>query len=150
MIYNSGCNRMLVMAIILLLTLFPSCADRYIGKQFDTSWWWQVNSLPASATMGDENDYLVFEMTISKTEVDGEYLLEGYVDPTVGKAKSWATFQTNKCHFSIILAKDGVVTDRVSFHPEGSSLSRKLPFRRKFKTGPFDAVTVTWKAGVRG
>ncbi len=143
-------NRIVLIAILSIMTILSSCADRYIGKEVDTSYWWQVGSLPASALIGNEDDYLVFEITISKGEAEGEYLLEGNVDPTIGKAKSWTHFQTNKCHFSLLLAKDGVITERVSFIPVGSSLGRKLPFKKKFNANPFDALTIVWKAGVRG
>ncbi len=144
------CNRMCLIAILAFIPLLSSCADKFIGRQVDTTYWWHVESLPNSRILGNEDSYFVFEMTISKGDVEGEYLLEGHIDPTKGKAKSWGTFQTQKCRFTLLLAKDGVITDKVSFMPVGNSLSRKLPFSKKFKAAPFDSATITWKASVRG
>lgn len=144
------CKIICSISMISMVALVISCADRYIGRQVDPSQLYSITSLPETYFMGDEDDYLAFEITFSRGEAEGEYIMEGYVDPTVGKAKSWDTFQTKGCHYSVLLAKNGVITDRVSFSPSGNSLGRKLPFKKKFQTAPFDAFTIIWKIVVRG
>lgn len=96
---------------------------------------------------------LIFNFTITKSDVEQEYILDGFIDPTQGDLKSWANMMDTGTHFSMIVANEGHVIDAVSFRPVSAygELGNTMPFHIKF-TQPdgFDAVAFAWRMRMRG
>ena len=138
-----------VIVLSTLLILSSGCVFKkpYVGMKFDTSDWPKYSSgekitHPTSAFM--------FEFTITETEEEGEYILQGTMDGTRGSVKSFNHLVIQDCRFSIVLSKDNLVVDNIIFFPIGDDHRQKLPFKRTFKTVPFDSVVVTYNVSVQG
>ena len=92
----------------------------------------------------------IFKFTITRTDVDKEYCVEGFMDGSKGSFKSINHLVTNECKFYLLFAKDGVVISSCSFRPLGVDHTHKLPFKKKFISDPFDSVNLAGKMTVRG
>ena len=147
---SSKCFILIPMIVLILTFFLSSCAKPYIGRRVNTysSRWCSYYNV--SKTCNIKDDWFVFEFTISNVQEDGKYLIEGTIDTSQGKAKSWTRIERKDSNFALILANDGVVTDYISFLPMGTYLGRKLPFKKRFETQPFDAITITWNVSVSG
>jgi hypothetical protein len=133
--------------IILFLCSSCNLKKPYVGLECDTTDWPRYSS---GETITFETNHAVFEMKITETQKDGEYILEGTMDGSEGAFKSIGSLVTNQCRFSILLAKDNVVVDNISFFPKGTDYLHKIPFKKTFKTVPFDSITLSYQIYVRG
>ena len=135
-----------LLVIVLCLSL-SACTKRYVGRivSYSSSYWCIVYNLPKTCKLGTEDGWFIFDFTISKGQVEGEYVIEGNIDGTKGKAKSWSFLVTSGCRFSLVLAYNEVVIDCIGFFPLGDRLVRKIPFKMKFKSTPFDAVFIDYE-----
>lgn len=137
----------LIIILFSFLFLFCGCAKEYVGKRVNTSEW-------IIYSPGQKRNFFtghfVFEIKITETGSDGEYFLEGTLDGTRGSLKSFNHLVIHECRFYILLAKDNVIVDNISFFPKGSDHRNKLPFSRKFKTTYFDSYTIGYEVSVRG
>ena len=136
--------------LLLLILTLTGCAHPYLGRTVNTQnqYWGQCNRFPAHCTLQDQ--WFKFEFTVNKGTVDGEYFIKGWMDGTDGRAKSFTHFVSGETRFTLLMAKDGKIVTTKAFYPNGEYLDRALPFTATFKSQPFDAVTITWKATVRG
>ena len=142
-----------IVLVLICLTFIISCGKRYVGYRINEAspiWCHYLNG---------ENHYtrelggLVFEFAIRKGEADGEYIIEGYIDPTQGRIKSWDQFVESQSFFSMVVADNGVIVDNVSFRPRSAygGLNRKMPFKITYnRPEGFDAVTFDWRMLIRG
>ena len=142
-----------VLTTLLCLSMTISCGKRYVGYRIDQGspiWCHYING---------ENHYtrdiggLVFDFTIKEGQDDGEYIIDGHIDPSQGKVKSWDRMIPEKSRFNMIVANDGVIVDNISFRPITAygGLSSKMPFNFKYISPEgFDAVTFIWNMYVRG
>ena len=147
-------------AVGLLASLFGlvSCFQkRYVGLKvnYNPNVWCRYD---ASANGGEKSCYIdlskmVLEFAITKGPNPGEYIVEGTMDPTKGEFKSWSHILDKDTHFNIIIAKDGIVVDNVTFRPVTAfgELKGKLPFKIHLnQPNGFDAVTFTGEITMRG
>ena len=143
----------IVLITLLCLSIMISCGKRYVGYKID-------HSSPAWCQYANgEKRYtkdiggLVFDFSIKEGQGDGEYIIDGFIDPTQGKVKSWDRMIPEKSRFSMLVANDGVIVDNVAFRPitPYGGLSSKIPFTIKYISPEgFDAVTFDWNLYVRG
>ena len=147
--FHGGFGKIAVLVSIIFLLVSSGCSLKkpYVGLQVNTNDWVKYSS---GEKINFETDAADFELTITKTEEEGEYLLEGIMDGSDGSLKSIHHLVIRECRFSLILAKDNVVVDNVSFFPQGTDHTHKLPYKKKFKTVSFDSVTITYEMSVRG
>ena len=138
-----------IVMFFLCFALATGCSFRkpYVGRSVDSSSWPQYFS---GKKFIFNTSVAVFEFTINETEVNGEYFLEGTMDGSRGSLKSINNLVTKDCRFYLLLAKDNVIVDSVSFSPLGADHTHKLPFSKRFKADPFDSVNITGKVAARG
>jgi hypothetical protein len=141
--------RITIFIPLIILFLCSSCNLKkpYVGLEVNTANWPKYLS---GEMITFETDHAVFELTITETNEDGEYLLQGTMDGSGGSLKSIGSLVTNQSRFSLLLSKNNVVVDNVSFFPLGTDYLNKLPFKKTFKTVPFDSITLTYQISVRG
>lgn len=134
---------------ILFLSFCSGCSlpKRYVGMEVDTTNWPQYRS---GEKIVFPTEAVTFEITITEAQEDGVYTLEGTMDGSRGSVKSIDHLIVHECSFSLILAYNGVVVDNISFFPQGTDHTHKLPFKRKFKTGPFDSIIIGYQLSVGG
>jgi hypothetical protein len=142
-------------AICCLVAL--ACQKRYVGQSVDYNWhgWCKYakyyNNGEKHCTI--DSGALIFDVTIRKGEKDGEYIIEGFVDPTKGEIKSWDKMLDGPSRFSMIVAHNGKVIDNVAFRPKTvfGGMGTQWPFRINYiQPEGFDAVTFTWNIHIRG
>ncbi len=145
-------GRICFFAVIGAVALVSACTHKYVGRQVDvdTPFWCVSESLPASCTLGDESEAFLFDFTVSRGSVDGEYIVEGFMDGSAGALKSISTLVRGQCRFGLVLARDGVVIDYISFSPDELYLSRKIPFKKTFTSEPFDAISISYNVLANG
>ncbi len=145
-------ERMCCFAIIAVVALVSACTHRYVGRQVnvDTPFWCVCEDLPASCALGDESEAFLFDFTVSKGSAEGEYIVNGSMDGSSGALKSISTLVRSQCRFGLVLAKDGVVIDFISFSPDGIYLSRKTTFKKTFTSEPFDAISISYNVLANG
>jgi hypothetical protein len=119
----------------------------YVGRMFDTSDWPKFAS---GEKVFVQTNAAVFEMTVTRSDDGQTYVLEGTMDGSNGSLKSLDHLIVQDCSFSLILAKDNLVVDNVSFFPIGTDHTHKLPFKRTFKTVPFDSFQISYQIAVGG
>ena len=160
MIWNSMGKAVLkLLLIVFLVPVMAGCVKPCVGRTVHTRgnpyWCYRPGGSPSGEGLPFEScvlkdEWFEFTFTVRAGEKAGEYVVEGFVDGTQGGAKSWSHLVPRDSRFSLLVARDDVIVDNVCFHPQGDSLSRKLPFRATITGGPFDALTVDWKVSVRG
>ena len=142
---------------VLCAGLTSGCGKKYVGETVNYNWeGWCVyseghNSGEKHCTVPSGG--LIFDFTIAKGEVEHEYIIEGYLDPTQGDVKSWDRMIPEKSRFNMIVANDGVIIDNVSFRPMSAygGLSSRMPFAIQYNSPEgFDAVCFYWNMYVRG
>ena len=140
--------------VLMILAAFTSgCSKRYVGQTVNYDWdgWCRYNRGEKHCTVS--SGALVFDFDIFNGVNEGQYIVEGNIDPTQGELKSWATMVDVGTRFSLIIANDGVVVDNIGFRPKsyGGRLGNKIPFTINL-TRPegFDAVAFYWRMTVSG
>ena len=97
-----------LVCIILLLSACKTTGvkKRYVGKtvSYNNPWWCAFNDLQKTCTLGTEDGWFMFDFTIRKGQIEGEYIIEGYADGTKGRAKSFRTLTMRDTKFNILLA----------------------------------------------
>jgi hypothetical protein len=130
------------------LVAFSGCIllqKPYVGRMIDSSGW---PKLVLEKKIVIQTNAADFELTITRMD-DGEtYVVEGTMDGSNGSLKSIDHMIVQDCSFSLILTKDNRIVDNVSFFPLGTDHTRKLPFKRTFKTVPFDSVQISYQIAV--
>ena len=140
--------------LILCASLMLSCGKRYVGHSVDYRWdgWCKYSGGEKHCTAS--RGPLIFDYDIMEGPNKGEYVIDGYIDPTQGEVKSFDhLMEGSGTHFSCIIANDGFVVDNLGFRPNTAygSLGRRIPFRIEFvRSEGFDAVTFAYKIRVRG
>ena len=80
-----------IMALCVGLT--SGCSKRYVGEHVNYNWegWciYTENHNDGVKHCRLPSGGLIFDFTITKSEVGHEYKIEGYLDPTQGDVKSW-------------------------------------------------------------
>ena len=141
----------------LCVGLISGCTKRYVGKPVNYNWeGWCVYT--ANDNNGEKHcrvpsGALIFDLTITKSDVQHEYIIDGFVDPTQGAVKSWDRMVGEKSRFNMVVANDGVIVDNVSFRPRTAygGLGSKMPFTIKYTSAEgFDAVSFYWSMTIRG
>ena len=135
--------------LLLSALLLAGCVGhkKYVGRtgNYYNTFWCICDGRPCKLV----DECFVFEFTVR--ENNGEYTVEGTIDPTKGKLKSWSTFQTKDTRFSLLLiGYDNIIFDNlpISYRP---NISRKMKFSKKFipEKKPA-AIGVDWQYSVRG
>ena len=134
---------------IFIVFLLSGCTLKkpYVGLEVNTNNWPQYRS---GQHITFRSDAAKFEITVTDSQEEGEYNLEGIMDGSEGVLKSISHLVIRDCRFSILLAKNGVVVDNISFFPRGKDHRHKLPFKKKFKTVPFDSISISYQMSVAG
>ena len=149
-------KRFFALSVILMIIagITSGCGKRYVGTSVNYSWdgWCMYYGGEKHCTVS--TGALIFDFDIVEGPNTGEYIIDGYIDPTQGAVKSWSTISEGSgTHFSLIIANDGFVVDNLGFRPKTAygNLVDQIPFRIEF-TRPegFDAVAFSWKMRVRG
>jgi hypothetical protein len=121
-----------------------------IGNTSRYTYYCEIVSLPKQCSMGNDTNPFIFTFTITEGQSNGEYIIDGFIDATKGKLKSWSHLTMKDCRFNLHLVHNNVIINSISLVPTGRSLSRKLPFAQTFNSKYFDAVLIDGKYGVRG
>ena len=135
--------------LLLSVLILAGCVGhkKYVGRtgNYNSKSWCICDGKPCRVA----DECFVFEYTIR--ENNGEYTVEGTIDPTQGKLKSWGTFQRQGTHFHLLLiGSDHVIFDSypVNYIP---NLSRKMEFSKTFTPEKEPkAIGFTWQYSVRG
>ena len=126
-----------------ILAMF-SCSKRYVGRDINANnFYWCYNyTLPHSFHLNTEKEGCIINATISKGAAAGSYIANGEIDFAQGSFGSLGIFASNEAEFTILLAKDGKIIDRLSFQLNIFGIRKKVPFSVEFECpGGFDAVT---------
>ena len=140
--------------LMIIAGIISGCGKRYVGQSVNYDWdgWCKYYGGKKHCTV--TSGALVFDFDIMEGPNSGEYVIDGYIDPTQGEVKSFDhIMEGSGTHFSVIIANDGFVVDNLSFRPKSaySNLGRMIPFRIEFvRHEGFDAATFSWKMRVRG
>jgi hypothetical protein len=137
--------------------LVAGCGKRYVGQQVNYNWegwclyrdYLDDGQKHCRISSGD----LIFDFTITKTEKDNEYRIEGHIDPSQGAVKSWDHMVASGTHFTMVVAHEGVVIDTIAFRPRSAygELGQDIPFTIRFlQPEGFDAVAFVWRMVMRG
>ena len=150
--YLSRCHRFVSLFLIISVVCFllgTGCSIKkpYVGEKYNTKYWPKYAS---GKKLTCNEEVAVFIFTITKTDVDKEYYVEGTMDGSKGVVKSIDHLVPAKCRYYLVFAKNGVIINSCSFRPLGVDHTHKLPFRKRFVSEPFDSVAVTYKIHVRG
>ena len=149
-------KRFFALSVILMIFagITSGCGKRYVGRKINYKWdgWCMYYGGEKHCMVSD--GALIFDFDIMEGPNNGEYVIDGFIDPTQGEVKSYDYMvEGSGTHFSLIIANDGFIVDNLSFRPKTAygNLGGKIPFRIEF-TRPegFDAVTFSWKMSVRG
>ena len=133
---------------LLVAVLIAGCAHPYIGLPVRTShpMWCSAYTFPKSCVI--ITDHLKYDFKINYNDVTGECSINGYIEPV--SIKSFSHFQVDKSNFYFIFANNGVVSDVVSFLLTSDNLQNNIPLNLKFKTKPFDFVSIDYNFVVSG
>ncbi len=132
-----------------------ACAKYYVGRLIDYNepYWCDCSEFPKTCRQ-DYRDF-VFEYTIIRGDnVEGsdlaEYILEGRaIYKGEGGFSQLATGgQFGGSHFRFILVNEGVIIDYFYLNVLGDNLSSGLPFKKRFKSPPFDATAIDYNVYV--
>lgn len=133
-----------------------SCQKRYVGQRVNpTGGDWCVyaeNDNNGEKHCTIERGALIFDVTIRRGEKNGEYIIEGFIDPTQGEIKSWDRM-SDKSRFSMIVVHDGMVIDNVGFRAKTvfGGIGTQWPFRIDYmQPEGIDAVTFSYNIQIRG
>lgn len=137
--------RLLIIAF--LITLF-GCAHPYVGKTVNSysPLWCRINMFPISCMIAQPHLKFVYETDFNSAT--GEYSVQGHAEPV--SIKSFSNFQVEKSNFYLVLAKDGIITDVISFFLPSNSVQDKIPFNFKFKSKQFDSMSIIYEFWVSG
>jgi hypothetical protein len=144
-------------ALILCAGMMSGCGKRFVGQSVDYSWegWCQYaayfNNGEKHCTL--TSGPLIFDFDISKGENEGEYLIDGYIDPTQGELTNFSQMDAIGTSFNLIVAHAGYVVDSIGFRPQNymGNFGQKMPFRIHLQQpNGFDAVTFAWKMRAHG
>ncbi|MCP4116566.1 MAG: hypothetical protein GY737_14365 [Desulfobacteraceae bacterium] len=135
--------------LLLSVLILTGCVGhkKYVGRtaDYNNGFWCMCDGKPCKVA----DEYFVFEYTI--LENNGEYTVEGTIDPTKGRLKSWSVFQKQGTHFNLLLiGSDHVIFDScpINYIP---NLSRKMNFSKTLTPEKeIKAIAITWECSVRG
>jgi hypothetical protein len=127
-----------LLAIALLFTLC-SCANPLIGRHVDNEdpEWCHVDAFPGSCKI--PIGAFQFDYETKFDSVSGEYSIQGYATAISVRSIQGVSIHDSNTYF--ILAKGGVITD-VIYYNWGGDLKNKNKFSVKFKSSPFDSMTI--------
>ncbi len=144
-----ACYQNILLILISLAFILSGCSlsKPYVGLEVDTTRWKQYQE---GVTYFIYTNHVEIQIKISETENQNEYVMVGTVDASNRSLKSFDRFVVEDCNFRILLAKNNLIVDSLTFFPKGEDINNKLPFKRKFTTDAFDSFTVTYQIAVRG
>ena len=129
-----------------------ACAKYYVGRiiNYDEPYWCKCSEFPTTCSQ-DYKDF-VFEYTISRGDNAeknplAEYVLKGHaIYKGEGGFSHLATGGQfgEGSHFTFILVNDGVIIDYFYLNVMGDNLGSRLPFKKRFKSPPFDATAIDY------
>jgi hypothetical protein len=142
-------SRWYVVFLLIALFQFSGCVlfkDPYIGRNYNTSDWPKFSS---GEKIKMQTEEMTIELTITRQEDGQTYVLEGTIDLSSGSAKCFYFLDLRGSRFSLILAEDNLVVDNIYFLPLGTDIKRPLPFKKTFKTVPFDSIELLYQISVK-
>jgi len=134
-------KRMLVFALLFVFLL--GCAHPLIGRSVHNKgnpYWCHMVRSPEYCTILTQ--HLRINIKVDTGTEEGEYIING--DAEFLTTKGFSRVVVEKSDFYFILAKNGIITDVISFMLAGDDVQNKLPLNLKFKTKPFDAVSLDY------
>ena len=146
-------KRHVVIAVLMISLGVISCGKRYVGQRINPAWTGWCHYLNGEKHCTKELGALIFDFTIKEGDVEGDFIIEGYLDASKGEIKSWDKMLEGQSHFSMIVADDGVVVDNVAFRPRPvyGELGSTIPFKIEYnRPGGFDAISFYWKMLIKG
>lgn len=96
---------------------------------------------------------VIFDFTIQKGEKDGEYIIDGFIDPSKGDLKSINHMVPAETRFFMLVARSGVIVDSVGFRPRAGfgNTDREWPFTIYYNQPEgFDGLSFAGQVSVRG
>ncbi len=134
-----------------------SCAKPHVGKRINT----HSSGFCRYAAIDNNGEkrcllrdgHLVFDFSIKKGEREGEYIIDGTMDPSQGDLASISHLVPAKSRFNLLVIRDGVIVDNVGFRPRAGfgNTDRPWPFTINLDMPEgLDGVTLTYFISVRG
>jgi hypothetical protein len=132
-----------------------ACAKYYVGRIIDYNepYWCNGSEFPKTCTQNYRD--FIFEYNVSRGDnaeegALSEYLLEGRATyKGEGGFSHLATGgQFGGSNFTFILVNDGVIIDYFYLNILGDHLGSGLPFKKRFKSPPFDATAIDYNVYV--
>jgi hypothetical protein len=96
---------------------------------------------------------LLFDFIIKKGEDDQTYIIEGFIDATQGKIKSFDTLIEGQSRFFMLVANGNRIVDNVTFRPQTvyGGLGSRMPFRIAYRAAEgLSQVTFGYRISVSG
>lgn len=136
--------------IIALLLALCGCAHPYIGLPVRTTgpYWCHIHAIPQPCSCIIQTEHLKFVFETSYNDVSGECSIIGHIEPI--SIKSFSNFQVEKSTFYFVLARNGIIVDVVSFLLSSNNPGNNIPLNLKFKSKPFDAISIDYYFYVTG
>lgn len=140
----------LLVFLVGTILLLSACTKPYVGRtvSYSAPFWCMCYNLPKTCIQN--TDFFIFDFKISQGSISGEYIIEGGATykGKGGFSKLATGGKFGGSSFALVLAKDGIVIDYLLLNLMGTDLDRKLPFKTRFKSLPFDAVGIDYKVTV--
>lgn len=121
----------LLVILLIIAGITSGCGKRFVGQSVNYGWdgWCRYYGGEKHCTV--HSGALIFDFDIMEGLNTGEYIVDGYIDPTQGNAKSFDhIMEGSGTSFSLIIANDSYVVDNLRFRPKIAfgSLGSKIPF----------------------
>ena len=147
------CRQFFIPVLLAIVVSFGllSCTKRFVGVSVDTNkvYWCRHYIYPNTCTYEDQ--WFMWNYTLSRGEEENEFILQGTADGTMGGAKSIGSLVPSESNFYLILSKNNIVVDSIVFNLPPVKVTSKIPFKKRFKCEvEFDSSSIWWEASVRG
>ena len=142
-------KKILFIALILVSSL--SCSKSYVGQNITTydDSWCQCETLFVKACRIASGSF-DFEFTVSKQISKKTGRMESKIEGTAIWSGETEPSSSSESDFRIILANGRMITENIPFQLESTGSENKaIPFQKTFTSGPFEAVTISWKTSVQ-
>ena len=134
-------------AFISLILL--SCANPYVGRRVDSTYWCHHN---IAENCIYKTDHLTIKVLELKKRSDGnlesEYYMKGTIDFTSGSLGVFATMLESD--FNIVFSQNDVIVKTVGFFPMSNTIQSGVIFNVTFKCPEFDSFTFYYSMRVTG
>lgn len=127
---------------VALATLLFGCGKPFVGLKvnpYDRAFC-RIYSLPAECTIHSFKD-MIPHVTITQLNGEGDYLIDGYFDPTKGSIRSFRNIMTHQSEFRMIFVNNNTIVDNKSISMRETDLSGMLRFSFEYHSDvSIDAV----------